>query len=264
MLSSTVLCLGTALIAQTPTNTAVLKLAASTANLRAASAPVRIDVMAWSSDADSNGLLAAWNLQAPPGGGAPRGGAPGARGGAAGGRGGGRGGRGGDVPSPAELQANATPAPSVAPPQAARGGGRGGARGGPPAAAPAPARNTPEGAIATALQSATTLGYVWTAESVGYAIKYARRFSQPDGSQRIILATDRRLGAWGEFWKMAADPIDYGFSVIELRLNATGIGEGKISLTGKVFVDASVSTLALADYASQPVLLKDIKIRSGS
>jgi hypothetical protein len=129
---------------------------------------------------------------------------------------------------------------------------------------PTPARNTPEGALAAALQSATTLGYIWTPESVGYAVKFARRIVKPDGSQRIILATERQLGAWGDFWKIGTDPIAYSFSVIELRLNANGIGEGRTSLTGKIGVDPVDNTIALADYASQPVLLKDVKVRSKS
>jgi hypothetical protein len=125
-------------------------------------------------------------------------------------------------------------------------------------------RNTPEGALAAALQSAKTSGYIWTSESVGYALKFARRIVRPDGSQRIILATERQLGSWGDFWNIGTDPVAYSFSVIELRLNANGIGEGRTSLTGKIVVDPVDNTFALADYASQPVLLKDVKVRSKS
>jgi hypothetical protein len=126
------------------------------------------------------------------------------------------------------------------------------------------ARNTPEGALAAALQSATTLGYIWTSESAGYSLKYARRIVKPDGSQRIILATERQLGSWGDFWNIGTGPIAYSFSVIELRLNANGTGEGRTSLIGKIAVDPVDNTIALADYASQPVLLKDVKVRPKS
>jgi hypothetical protein len=87
---------------------------------------------------------------------------------------------------------------------------------------------------------------------------------QPDGSERIIFATDRRLGAWNDLWKpagAAATPTDYEFSIIELHLTAKGDGEGKTSLTGKVAVDSSAHTLALEGYAGLPIVFKDVKRR---
>ena len=69
----------------------------------------------------------------------------------------------------------------------------------------------------------------------GYSIKYAWRAPIPSGGERIILATNRAFGAQSPQWKPSGNqPVtDYEFSVIELRLNAKGIGEGKTSLTLK-------------------------------
>src|SRR6185369_5922314 len=99
-----------------------------------------------------------------------------------------------------------------------RGGGRGGGGGGGAAA------QTPESSLAAAIKRASTVGILWTSENVGYSIKYAYRLSQPDGSERIILATDRRVGAWSNLWT-PTPPVtstDYGFSIIGLRLNSKG------------------------------------------
>src|SRR5258705_463050 len=79
-------------------------------------------------------------------------------------------------------------------PAAGAGGGRGGG-------APAGPPQTPESSLAAALQTAPTAGILWTSESTGYSIHYAYRIAQPDGGQRIILATDRRLGVWNNLWK---------------------------------------------------------------
>jgi hypothetical protein len=86
---------------------------------------------------------------------------------------------------------------------------------------------------------------------------------QPDGGERIIFATDRRLGAWNDLWKPAggAAVTDYDFTLFELRLNAKG-GEGKTSLTGKVAVDASANTIALDGYSGLPVVFRDVKRRN--
>jgi len=226
----------------------VARFAATTSNLKAGPNSVRIDILAWSTDAARSRLVDAWNLIAP---------APVATRGA-----GGRGARGGTAPATA---AGATEgAATTAPPAAAAGrGGRGGGRGAAPAGLPSgnsPARDTPEGSLAAALQSAEGVGYLWTSESTGYSIRYAYRLPQPDGGERIILATDRRLGAFDDSWKPAAGQgADYGFSIIELRLNAKHEGEGKTSLIGKVAIDSSANTIGLDSYAALPITLKDVK-----
>jgi hypothetical protein len=84
---------------------------------------------------------------------------------------------------------------------------------------------------------------------------------QPDGGERIIFATERRLGAWNNSWKPAgnASAPEYEFSIIELRLNAKGLGEGKASVVGKVAIDSSANSIALENYAAAPVVFKDVK-----
>jgi hypothetical protein len=112
--------------------------------------------------------------------------------------------------------------------------------------------------VATAMP---TFGYVWTSASAGYSIRYAYRITGTDGSQRIILLTDRKLGAWTpDAWKPTTPgtPDENSFSVIELRLNRAGQGEGKTSLTTKVTFEAATKSIALENYAAQPVILKGV------
>ena len=218
----------------------VARFLAETAGLASGPAAVRIDILAWSSDEARSQFVNAWNLVAPVEG---RGGAAGVRGG--------RGARGG--------AAGAAPESGAAP-----AGGRGarGGRGGPPAGAIATpaAPRTPAGALAAALQAADGVGYLWSSESVGYALRYAYRMTQADGSVRIVLATDRRLGSFDGSWKPATGvPNDYAFTVIELRLNPALMGEGKTSLTGTVSIDGAANTIALEDFAVLPVTLKNVR-----
>src|SRR5436190_10334498 len=64
----------------------IMRYTATSANVGGAPDPIRIDVLAWSTDADRDALVAAWNLTAP---------AAGRGGGAGAGAGGGRGAAGG-------------------------------------------------------------------------------------------------------------------------------------------------------------------------
>ena len=247
---SGIVCVSVAMTAQTPAKGPVaVHFTATTDNVSGAGDTVKINLFRWSTDADRDQLLAAWTLTTPP---------PAvARGG------GGRGGRGGAAPAPADGAPPADGADDGAA-AAGRGARRGRGRGG-ATAAPAPSE-TPESSLAAALQKTSTAGILWTSETTGYSIHYAYRFPQPDGGERVILATDRRLGVWNNLWKPtgSATPTDYGFSLIELRLNSKGEGEGKASLTGKITLDSQGKTIALDGYNTLPVVFKGVKRQSGN
>jgi hypothetical protein len=244
-------------VAQTSGTTGpVMRFTATSGNVSGAPDSIRFDVLAWSSDADRDQMAGVWNLTVTPNAGA-RGAAAGARG--AGGRGAGGGGAQPDAaanPPAAGANPPAAGAAGAAGGRGGRGGGRGAAPGAAPEAAP-----TPESALAQALQTARTVGYLWSSESAGYSLRYAYRLQQPDGGERIIFVTDRRLGAWNDLWKPTggAATTPYEFTVIELRLTPKGTGEGKTSLTGKVAIDAAAKTIALDGYSTLPVVFKDVK-----
>ena len=115
--------------------------------------------------------------------------------------------------------------------------------------------------MATALLDAPTIGYLWSSEVAGYSVRYAVKLPEQNGGERIILVTDRRLGAWNDLWKPAGPPpaTDYEFSVIEMRLNAGGAGDGKSSLTAKIVVDSTAKSFALENYGGSAVLLTGVK-----
>ncbi len=135
--------------------------------------------------------------------------------------------------------------------------GKAGVKGAPP---PASAEAvTPEASLAAALEGAVTAGYLWpTSETAGYTIRYAGRFPAPDGGQRIVLITQRRLGALNQRWNPSAGIANkYPFSVIELRLNAKNEGEGWAAQAGSVKVDPAVKILA--GESGQPAVFRNVR-----
>jgi hypothetical protein len=200
---------------------------ATSANVSGAPDAIRIDILRWSTDAERDKLMDAWNLK-----------------GAAGGRGGrGNAGRGAGRGGPAR-------------------GGRGASDG--EAAANPPADPAPEAMMANALKEAATVGYLWSREVAGYAIRFAGKIANPDGSARIVLITQRRLGAVNDLWRPSgADPSAYDFTLIELRIKPDGKGEGKTSLNGKIAADSSSHMIVLENYDNLPVVLAQLQRRAG-
>ena len=234
---------------------------ATSANVSGAGEAIKINLTEWSTDSRRDEFVAAWTLTAA----APQGRGGRGAGGGAGRGGGGRGARGGAAnpatPAPAVPDLPVDP-DTVNPDNPAPARGRGGARGGGGGGA---STQTPEASLAAALKRASTVGILWTSENVGYSIKYAYRLPEQAGGERIILATDRRVGAWSNLWQPAASitPSDYPFSIIELHVNSRGEGEGRGVMTGKVFIDPAAKTIALDGYATQPTILKSVKRQSG-
>ena len=153
------------------------------------------------------------------------------------------------------IAALAAPPPAPARPAApaAAGGpaGRGRGRGAPP---PPP---TPLERLSAAVKAAPTLGYIWTAGVTGYSIKYAWRSPVIAETERIVLVVDRRLDSPAVTGAIAsAAAVDASFTVIEMRIDRQGAGEGKTSLTASVAIDTEAKTLALDGYAAAPALLK--------
>ena len=216
----------------------VLKLTAISVNVTEPGNSVHIEVLRWSTDQERNALVTALTppapapvpevvpappVAAPTAGaeGAPtRGGRGGARGGAAGARGGARGGRGGG---------NAAPVDPIA-------------------------------TFTAAIGRAPTIGYIWTNEVTGYAIKHALRLPPSGGVERIILASNRRIGANAQSWTpVKGTPTPYEFTILEVRLPSSGAGEAKASLTTTIAVDNDTKTIGLENYVAAPALFANVR-----
>jgi hypothetical protein len=107
-----------------------------------------------------------------------------------------------------------------------------------------------------ALQDMPRMGYIRRPGSIGWDIRFARHMAAPDGGERIILVTDRRMG----FREIAHRhrTFDYPFTVIEMQLQKNGEGEGKVSVATRIIADKANKVVTLENYDIQPVLLTKV------
>jgi hypothetical protein len=232
-------------MAQTSKPGPIPSLTATTDNVSGAHEKIRIDVLQWSSDDERNQYIAAWTMTA--------------------GRGGrGRGGRGAgksnEGPSDPFGSFKGGAAPAVSDAAAAALAPDPTVERGPTKSEGPAAPVTPQSSLLAALEKGPIVGHLWSSEVAGYALRYAVRMPESDGGERIVLITDRRLGVYNDLWKPVGSDAatSYPFSVIELRLNSKGEGEGKASLTGKVTLDSAAKTIALENYNALPVVFRNV------
>lgn len=110
-------------------------------------------------------------------------------------------------------------------------------------------------ALLSELQKMPKVGYFRTPSSLGYDLRFARQRPFGDGGRQIFIATDRYIN----YWEIAnqSRSLEYPFTLIEMRLNNEGAGEGKLTVATKVTGDGD--ELVLENYATQPVMLKGVK-----
>jgi len=108
-----------------------------------------------------------------------------------------------------------------------------------------------------ALQDMPVVGHFGAPGNLSWDIHFARRMPLPEGGERVVLVTDRRIG----FWEAANQPrsIDYPFTVIDIRLNRDGEGEGKMSIATKVIYDKKDNMISLENFQTSPVQLTNVR-----
>jgi hypothetical protein len=94
---------------------------------------------------------------------------------------------------------------------------------------------------------------------LGWDVHYAWQSPLPEGGRRIVMALDRYI----TFWEARNRPrsIDYPFTLIEMRVNKDGEGEGKMSIATKIKFDKENNVIELETYASEPVRLQNVRMK---
>ncbi|HSS77074.1 MAG TPA: hypothetical protein VLV54_10045 [Thermoanaerobaculia bacterium] len=100
-------------------------------------------------------------------------------------------------------------------------------------------------------------GYIRVQGGLGYPIAVARSKPEADGGRVIRLMIDRPIS-----FREAANnlrSVDYPFSYIEIHLDASGKGEGKLIAAAKVTLTGS--TVEIESLGVQPFKLLDVHSR---
>jgi hypothetical protein len=104
------------------------------------------------------------------------------------------------------------------------------------------------------------VGYMRTPNSLGYDLFYARNNPNPDGSRKVVLATNRRVA-----FREAANntrSMQYQFTLIEIHLDKGGKGDGKMVPAAKVTWDKDAKKLEIENYQALPVDLLQVTAKT--
>ncbi|MGD8328932.1 MAG: hypothetical protein PVJ49_05810 [Acidobacteriota bacterium] len=87
-------------------------------------------------------------------------------------------------------------------------------------------------------------------------MNFARQY-ESNGKRVIVMATNRPLAIWG-VWNQQRST-DFDITLIELRLDADGSGEGVLAVGVEFGYDMDKKQIVAKNWSSSPVQLKEIK-----
>jgi hypothetical protein len=104
------------------------------------------------------------------------------------------------------------------------------------------------------------VGHIATAGRLGYDLFYARDNPNPDGSRRVVFATNRRVS----FREAATNPrsMQYQFTLGELHLDKNGKGDGKLVPAARVSWNKDQKKLEIENYNALPVDLLQVTVKA--
>jgi hypothetical protein len=114
------------------------------------------------------------------------------------------------------------------------------------------------GAVREALQDLPEAGRVRIGQQNSYPIQYAMLTPLEDGSFRLVVATDRDIDIWEQYYRTRS--LDYNIALAELRIDADMTGEGVLAAGVMLGWNPDTNTVVVEDYAQQPVRLRSVRV----
>jgi len=101
------------------------------------------------------------------------------------------------------------------------------------------------------------VGYIYTQGTLAYALFYAHKETLPDGTIKIVCATNRPLTFGAAVSGGAKNNYDLG--ILQMMIPPKGKAEGKVIGMGMAKIDPKTGKIEVENYGGQPTRLLDIK-----
>ncbi len=111
-------------------------------------------------------------------------------------------------------------------------------------------------ALLAAMRKMKPIGRIHAPGRIGYDLRFAYQMPLASGGRRIVIGTDRPLS----FYEASQRPrsADYPFTVLEMRVDANGRGQGSMVVASRV--TSMGETIELENYRTTPVKLMQVRL----
>ena len=114
-----------------------------------------------------------------------------------------------------------------------------------------------EASLLDVISKLPTVGTLRAPDSVGHPLRYARRTTSGPNGENILIITNRPM-SFGEI-RNAPPSRDYPFTVIRLRVNSTGQGDGELIIASRIMADKVTKDIAFENFSAGIVKLQNVR-----
>ena len=114
-----------------------------------------------------------------------------------------------------------------------------------------------EAALLALIQQLPSAGTLRTPQTVGHPLRYARRSASEAGGENVVIITDRPMSL--SELRNAPPSRDYPFTVIRLRINSKGQGQGDLMIATRIMADRATRDIAFENYTASVVQLQNVQ-----
>ena len=107
------------------------------------------------------------------------------------------------------------------------------------------------------LKKMPAAGVIRTPGTAGYTFRYARRVTEANGDERLLVVIDRPIG-FTEF-RQGWQTVDYPFTIVQMTINAQGEGSGQLMGATKLSANSTTGDIAFEQYNVSPQLLQNVR-----
>jgi len=117
-------------------------------------------------------------------------------------------------------------------------------------------------ALLAVLRGLPSIGYIGSATSRGWYLRFAQTRPLDDGGRQVIIATDRPM-SFADTRSPRDRNDDYPFSLIDIRFDRSGTGVGKLAYASNLTHNTKTGTIEIDNYGGEPVRLASVRSTNG-
>jgi hypothetical protein len=108
------------------------------------------------------------------------------------------------------------------------------------------------------IRSLPSVGHISSSTSKGSSLRFAHAKRTEDGGRQIIIATERPMSLGDQQTRLRRTP-DHPFSLVDIRFNSSGVGEGKLAYAAELIYNRKTGAIEIENYATEPVSLTGVR-----
>jgi hypothetical protein len=119
-------------------------------------------------------------------------------------------------------------------------------------------KNETSHALLSLIRGLPSVGHLSTTTSSGTSLRFAESRQAANGGRQILIVTERPMSV-GTREARGRRVSDFPFSLVDLRIDSTGSGEGTLAYAAQLLHNKNTGAIEIGNYVSEPIRLTGVR-----